>query len=58
MKLYTKKDIEGIFRISTATVYRWCREGRFPKPISFNRGTRQYWRQQDIENFLSNKNVL
>ena len=37
MKLYTKKDIEDIFKISRATVYRWCREGDFPQPINFKK---------------------
>ena len=50
MKLYTKKDIEDIFKISRATVYRWCREGDFPQPINFKKGRRQYWRDDEIKN--------
>ena len=48
MKLYTKRDIEDIFKISRATVYRWCREGDFPKPFNCKKGSRQYWRAEDI----------
>ena len=54
MKLYTKKDIENIFKISRATVYRWCREGDFPQPINFKKGRRQYWRADEIKKYIEN----
>lgn len=54
MKLYTKKDIEDIFKISRATVYRWCREGDFPQPINFKKGRRQYWRADEIKKYIEN----
>ena len=58
MKLYTKKDIEDIFKISRATVYRWCREGGFPQPFNCKKGSRQYWRAEDIERFINNSDVF
>ena len=58
MRLYTKKDIEDIFKISRATVYRWCREGDFPKPFNCKKGSRQYWRAEDIERFINNSDVF
>tara|TARA_B100001027_G_scaffold116175_1_gene80192 strand:- start:23 stop:232 length:210 start_codon:yes stop_codon:yes gene_type:complete len=58
MKLYTKKDIEDIFKISRATVYRWCREGDFPQPINFKKGRRQYWRDDEIKNTLKKDDVV
>ncbi len=58
MKLYTKKDIEDIFKIRTATVYRWVREGDFPKPFNCKKGSRQYWRAEDIERLINNSDVF
>ena len=58
MKLYTKKDIEDIFKISRATVYRWCRAGGFPQPFNCKKGSRQYWRAEDIERFINNSDVF
>ena len=54
MKLYTKKDIEDIFKISRATIYRWCREGDFPKPFNFKKGRRQYWSAKQIDRYIKN----
>ena len=54
MKLYTKKDIEDIFKISRATVYRGCREGDFPQPLNFKKGRRQYWNAEEIDKYIKN----
>ena len=54
MKLYTKKDIVQIFKVSRATIYRWCREGDFPQPINLKKGRRQYWRADEIKKYIEN----
>ncbi len=54
MKLYTKKDIVQIFKVSRATLYRWCREGDFPQPLNFKKGRRQYWRAEQIDKYIKN----
>ena len=37
---------------------RWSREGDFPKPFNCKKGSRQYWRAEDIERFINNSNVF
>ena len=31
----TRKEVEKLFKVSPATIYRWVKEGKFPAPIHF-----------------------
>jgi len=29
----TRHQLEKLFKVSSATIYRWIKEGKFPKPV-------------------------
>jgi predicted DNA-binding transcriptional regulator AlpA len=29
----TRHQLEKLFKVSPATIYRWIKEGKFPKPV-------------------------
>jgi len=44
----TRLELEKLFKVSTATIYRWMNEGKFPKPIHL--GTNMVrWKASDID---------
>ena len=57
MRLYTKKDIEDIFKISRATVYRWCRKGVSPNHLIVKKEVDNIG-LEDIERFINNFDVF
>lgn len=44
----TDRDVAQIFRVSRSTVWRWSREGRFPRPRKFGPGCAR-WSQADVD---------
>lgn len=44
------KDIEAAlrYRVSRPTIWRWARNGKFPKPIKLGAGSTR-WRSADLE---------
>ena len=40
--------------IHRATLWRWCRSGRFPKPIALSRSVIG-WRERDVEDWLDTR---
>lgn len=47
----TRQEVEEALTLSSATIYRWVKEGRFPKPIRL--GTKMVrWKTSDIEQWL------
>lgn len=47
-RFLTLKQVCHRETISSATVWRWVREGRFPKPVSLGENTTR-WRVSDLE---------
>jgi predicted DNA-binding transcriptional regulator AlpA len=45
---YLRQDLESLFQISRATIYRWVKEGSFPKPIHLGANMVR-WKVSDIE---------
>lgn len=41
----------GILPVSPATIYRWVKEGKFPKPFKLSAGVTA-WHAADIELFI------
>jgi prophage regulatory protein len=53
-EIASTKDKSGKLPVSQATIWRWVKEGRFPKP--FKLGERiTVWNIEDIEFFIANK---
>lgn len=53
-EIASSKDKSGKLPVSQATIWRWVKEGRFPKP--FKLGERiTVWNLEDIEIFLAKK---
>jgi len=47
----TRQELEETLTLSSATIYRWVKDGRFPKPIRL--GTKMVrWKTSDIEQWL------
>lgn len=50
------KHVTEMVGLSTATIYRWMADGRFPKPVSL--GTRTVrWPKADIEAWLEDRRL-
>ena len=50
-------EIQADFTLSRATIYRWMKEGKFPKPIHL--GTNMVrWKKSDIDNWLAEKEAV
>jgi|TARA_B110000902_G_C14228969_1_gene558124 prophage regulatory protein len=47
----TRPEIEKLFKVSTATIYRWMNEGKFPKPIHLGANMVR-WKASDIEAWM------
>lgn len=51
-ELATTKTKEGLLPISPATVWRWCKQNKFPQP--FKLGERvTVWSMADVEDFIA-----
>ena len=51
-QLMTVNDIAALAQISTETIHRWVRQGRFPKPRKIGRASR--WPREQVEEILRN----
>lgn len=49
---YTDRAIAQKLAVHRCTIWRWVKEGKFPRPIKLNGSTR--FRAEDVEHFLSN----
>lgn len=45
---YSVQDLAEMFQVSPATIYRWGREGRFPKGVQWGPRTRR-WSKAEVE---------
>jgi predicted DNA-binding transcriptional regulator AlpA len=50
MNLLTLKDILAILKVSKSTIYKWIKEGKFPKPLKLERLSR--WTEEMIHEFI------
>ena len=49
-----RQELEKLFKVSPATIYRWIKEGKFPKPIHLGANMVR-WKVSDIESWLTEK---
>jgi prophage regulatory protein len=47
MQYLSDKSLAKRFSVCRTTIWRWCREGEFPKPVKLVGATR--WRPAEIE---------
>jgi predicted DNA-binding transcriptional regulator AlpA len=53
LRLYRIKELANVFHIDRATLWRWRREGTFPKPIAV--GGVLVWTEQQLAAFLAER---
>ena len=53
-ELATTKGKDGLLPVSPATVWRWVREGKFPKPFKLGDSV-TVWDAAAVEDFIANK---
>lgn len=51
-QLSSTKDRPGLFPVSPATIWRWVREGKMPKPFKLGEGI-TVWERSEIERFIA-----
>ena len=51
-ELATTKDNPGLLPVSPATVWRWVREGKFPKPFKLGDSV-TVWNAGEVEAFIA-----
>lgn len=52
--LATTKGKEGLLPVSPATVWRWVREGKFPKPFKLGDSV-TVWNASEVEAFIAKR---
>ena len=52
----TRQQVETLFQVSSATIYRWTKEGKFPQPIHLGANMVR-WKASDIEAWIMEKEV-
>jgi prophage regulatory protein len=50
MALLTLKELIMILKFKKSTIYKWIKEGKFPKPLKFGRSSR--WTEVMIKEFI------
>jgi prophage regulatory protein len=50
-------EIQADFTLSRATIYRWMKEGKFPKPINLGANMVR-WKKSDIDNWLAEREAV
>jgi prophage regulatory protein len=53
-ELATTPKKSGLLPVSPATIWRWVRDGRFPKPIKLGASVTG-WTVDDIDAFIANR---
>lgn len=53
-ELATSKDKQGLLPVSPATVWRWVREGKFPKPFKLGESV-TVWDAAEVDAFLAQR---
>jgi prophage regulatory protein len=47
----TRKQVEKLLQLSPATIYRWIKEGNFPKPVRLGANMVR-WKASDIDAWI------
>jgi len=50
----TRQQIENVIQASRATIYRWIKEGNFPKPVHIGPNMVR-WKASDLEVWLAER---
>ena len=53
----TRPQLEKLFKVSPATIYRWIKEGNFPKPVRLG-ANMVMWKAVDIEAWLTDRETF
>ncbi len=53
-ELATTKHCKGLLPVSPATVWRWVREGKFPKPFKLGESV-TVWDAAEVEAFIAQR---
>ncbi|GAC1569065.1 MAG: hypothetical protein NVS3B3_23050 [Aquirhabdus sp.] len=53
-ELATTKNKQGLLPVSPATVWRWVREGKFPKPFKLGESV-TVWDAAEVEAFIARR---
>lgn len=56
MKHLSVKKVSERYETSPATIWRWVREGNFPRPVKLTPGCTR-WRLTDLESWESSREV-
>lgn len=51
-KLLTYKDVAGICGVKVDTIYKWVKDGKFPKPMQLAGGKSRRWTKEDIDKWI------
>ena len=51
-----RQDIEKRFKVSRATIYRWIKAGKFPKPVHLGANMVR-WKASDIQEWIAERDV-
>ena len=52
----TRNQLEKLFKVSSATIYRWIKAGNFPKPVRLGPNMVR-WKASDIKAWMIQKEV-
>ena len=50
----TRQELEKLFKVSPATIYRWIKEGNFPKSVRLGANMVR-WKASDIEAWMTER---
>ena len=50
----TRQQIEKLFQISRPTIYRWIKEGKFPRPVHLGANMVR-WKASHLEAWMTDK---
>lgn len=53
MRFLTTKEVCLLLHIHENTIYKWCKEYKFPKPIKIDK--KKLWLYRDIEKFIKER---
>jgi len=53
----TRHQLEKLFKVSPATIYRWIKEGNFPKPVRLGANMVR-WKAVDIEAWMTDRETF
>ena len=53
IKLLCSKEVQAMTRLSVVSIWRLTNEGKFPQPDMRPLGTKKFWKQSTIQNWLN-----